>query len=144
MQPGNQGASGVRGSAQRSLIGATIGFFIGFGAVSLFGPTAHSFIEVMRLSPEQVGLLVAVPMLTGSLLRIPFGAWVDLNGGKRPFLILLLASVVGIGGLYWMLLTLYPAHLGAGSYPMPPGTRISDENREKPAVSPSATQCGAW
>ncbi len=117
MQAGNQGASGVRGSAQRSLIGATIGFFIGFGAVSLFGPTAHSFIEVMHLSPEQVGLLVAVPMLTGSLLRIPFGAWVDLNGGKRPFLILLLASVVGIAGLYWMLLSLYPAHLTQAHYP---------------------------
>ncbi|WP_297921803.1 MFS transporter [Metallibacterium sp.] len=107
----------MRGSAQRSLIGATIGFFIGFGAVSLFGPTAHSFIQVMQLSPEQVGLLVAMPMLTGSLLRIPFGAWVDLNGGKTPFLVLLLASVVGIGGLYWMLLTLYPAHLTPEYYP---------------------------
>ncbi len=118
MQPHEVGASGVvRGSAQRSLIGATIGFFIGFGAVSLFGPTAHSFIQVMRLSPEQVGLLVAMPMLTGSLLRIPFGAWVDLNGGKAPFLILLLASVVGIGGLYWMLLSLYPTHLTQAHYP---------------------------
>jgi len=112
-----RGAGGVRGSAQRSLIGATIGFFIGFGAVSLFGPTAHSFIKVMQLSPEQVGLLVAMPMLTGSLLRIPFGAWVDLNGGKLPFLLLLLASVIGIGGLYWMLLTLYPAHLTQAHYP---------------------------
>ncbi len=112
-----RGTGDVRGSAQRSLIGATIGFFIGFGAVSLFGPTAHSFIQVMQLSPEQVGLLVAMPMLTGSLLRIPFGAWVDLNGGKLPFLVLLLASVVGIGGLYWMLLTLYPAHLTQAHYP---------------------------
>lgn len=108
----------VRGSAQRALIGATIGFFIGFGAVSLFGPTAQSFIGAMQLSPEQVGLLVAMPMLTGSLLRIPFGAWVDLNGGKTPFLILLLASVVGIAGLYWMLLTLYPAHLTSEYYPL--------------------------
>ncbi len=118
MQSNASGAGPVRGSAQRSLIGATIGFFIGFGAVSLFGPTAQSFIKVMHLSPAQVGLLVAMPMLTGSLLRIPFGAWVDRNGGKLPFLILLLASLVGIGGLYWMLLTLYPAHLGVGSYPM--------------------------
>ncbi len=109
--------STVRGSATRSLVGATIGFFIGFGAVSLFGPTAQDFIKVMQLSPEQVGLLVAMPMLTGSLLRIPFGACVDLNGGKIPFLMLLLASVVGIGGLYWMLLSLYPEHLTAEHYP---------------------------
>ncbi len=118
MQTSKTARGQLSGSAQRSLIGATIGFFIGFGAVSLFGPTAQSFIKVMHLSPSQVGLLVAMPMLTGSLLRIPFGAWVDRNGGKLPFLMLLLASVVGIGGLYWMLLSLYPAHLSAAWYPM--------------------------
>jgi NNP family nitrate/nitrite transporter-like MFS transporter len=107
----------IRGDPSKSLIGATIGFFIGFGAVSLFGPTAQSFIKVMQLDPSQVGTLVAMPMLTGSLLRIPFGAWVDRTGGKLPFLILLVASVIGIAGLYWMLLTLYPAHLTQRHYP---------------------------
>lgn len=108
----------ANGSAQRSLIGATVGFFIGFGAVSLFGPTAQDFIKVMQLDPTQVGLLVAMPMLTGSLFRIPFGAWVDRNGGKLPFLVLLFASVIGIAGLYWMLLTLYPSHLTQENYPL--------------------------
>ncbi|MCB5944383.1 nitrate/nitrite transporter [Acidocella sp. KAb 2-4] len=107
----------LRGSPSQALNGATIGFFIGFGAVSLFGPTAHSFVKVMSLSPEQVGFLVAIPMLTGSLLRIPFGAWVDTTGGKLPFLILLILSVLGIGGLYYMLLTLYPDHLDQSHYP---------------------------
>ena len=107
----------LKGSPTRSLIGATVGFFIGFGAVSLFGPTAHGFIEVMQLTPTQVGFLVAIPMLTGSLLRIPFGAWVDRNGGKLPFLILLFASVIGIAGLWWMLLSLYPDRLAASHYP---------------------------
>ncbi len=108
----------IAGSPSRALIGATTGFFIGFGAVSLFGPTAHSFVKVMGLSPEQVGLLVAMPMLTGSLLRIPFGAWVDRSGGKRPFLVLLLASLLGIAGLYWMLQDLYPSHLTQAQYPL--------------------------
>lgn len=107
----------VKGSPTKSLIGATVGFFIGFGAVSLFGPTAHGFIEVMQLTPSQAGFLVAIPMLTGSLLRIPFGAWVDLNGGKRPLLILLIASVIGIAGLWWMLLALYPDQLTQSHYP---------------------------
>ena len=107
----------VAGTPNKALFGATVGFFIGFGAVSLFGPTAHSFIDVMKLTPGQVGVLVAIPMLTGSLLRIPFGAWVDNNGGKLPFLILLLLSVVGIAGLYWLLLTRYPDHLGQPQYP---------------------------
>lgn len=116
--PSNDMASVIRGSSAKALFGATVGFFIGFGAVSLFGPTAHSFIKAMQLSPQQVGFLVAIPMLTGSLFRIPFGAWVDRNGGKLPFLILLIASVVGIAGLYWMLLTLYPDHLTQAHYPL--------------------------
>jgi NNP family nitrate/nitrite transporter-like MFS transporter len=108
----------IVGSPNKALFGATLGFFIGFGAVSLFGPTAHSFIDVMKLSPGQVGFLVAIPMLTGSLLRIPFGAWVDNNGGKLPFLILLILSLIGIAGLWWMLLTLYPDHLSQSYYPL--------------------------
>jgi NNP family nitrate/nitrite transporter-like MFS transporter len=110
--------SDVSGTPNKALFGATIGFFIGFGAASLFGPTAQSFIEVMKLSPSQVGFLVAIPMLTGTLLRIPFGAWVDNNGGKLPFVVLLVLSVIGIAGLWWMLLTLYPADLTQAYYPM--------------------------
>ncbi|MGA8261792.1 MAG: MFS transporter [Arenicellales bacterium] len=106
------------GSPRDALFGATVGFFIGFGAVSLFGPTAHRFIEVMQLSPFQVGLLVSIPLLTGSLLRIPFGAWVDSTGGKQPFLVLLILSLIGIAGLWYMLLTLYPEHLTQKYYPL--------------------------
>ena len=106
-----------RGSPRRALLGATVGFFIGFGAVSLFGPTASRFIEVMQLSPFQVGLLVSMPLLTGSLLRIPFGAWVDTTGGKQPFLLLLLLSIVGIAELWYMLLVLYPDQLTQEHYP---------------------------
>ena len=60
---------------------------------------------VLRVGSEDWGVLVAMPMLTGSLLRIPFGASVDRNGGRLPFLAFLIASVIGIAGLYWMLPT---------------------------------------
>lgn len=108
----------LRGSPGKALFGATVGFFIGFGAVSLFGPTADRFIDAMQLGPSQVGLLVSIPLLTGSLLRIPFGAWVDTTGGKQPFLVLLLLSTVGIAGLWYMLLTLYPHGLTQAYYPL--------------------------
>ncbi len=101
----------IKGSANAALWAATIGFFIGFGSVSLFGPTAHLFAGIMQLTPTDIGLLVAIPMLTGSLLRIPFGAWVDSSGGRLPFLILLIASLIGMIGLFYMLKVLYPAHL---------------------------------
>lgn len=89
----------LTGSPVKGLIGATVGFFFGSAAVSLFGPTAHHFKTVMELSPTMVGILVAIPSLSGSILRIPFGAWVDTTGGKKPFLILMVMSLLGMAGL---------------------------------------------
>lgn len=108
----------VEGNSSQGLFGATLGFFIGFAAVSLFGPTAHQFKEVMQLSPVLVGLLVAAPALSGSLLRIPFSAWVDTTGGRKPFLVLLLLSIVGMLGLFLVVYLLYPNHLTRNLYPM--------------------------
>ncbi len=97
-----------KGSPLIGLTGTTLGFFFGFAAVSLYGPTAIKFKEAMDLTPAMVGLLVAIPSLTGSLLRIPFGAWVDITGGRKPFLILLVLSVIGLGGITLLLNTSYP------------------------------------
>src|SRR5262249_62335928 len=88
----------VKGSPAQGLTGATLGFFIGFAAVALFGPTAARFQQVMHLSPMAVGFLVAMPSLSGSLLRIPFSAWVDTTGGRKPFLVLLMLSVIRMAG----------------------------------------------
>ena len=98
----------VKGSPVRGLTGATLGFFFGAAAISLFGPSATRFKEAMDLDPAMVGVLVAIPSLSGSLLRIPFGAWVDTTGGKKPFLILMLLSIVGLGGLSLLLYNHYP------------------------------------
>jgi NNP family nitrate/nitrite transporter-like MFS transporter len=95
-----------------------LGFFVGFAAVSLFGPTAQRFQEAMGLSPVMVGFLVAAPALSGSLLRIPFGAWVDTTGGRRPFLLLLLLSLLGMLGLLGISWLLYPDRLTAAHYPL--------------------------
>ncbi|MEE8449435.1 MAG: MFS transporter [Thermodesulfobacteriota bacterium] len=108
----------LKGSPNEGLFGATLGFFIGFAAVSLFGPTSHKFKEVIDLSPVMVGLLVAAPSLSGSLLRIPFSAWVDTTGGRKPFLVLLSLSVVGMLGLTMVVYFLYPDRLDSGIYPL--------------------------
>lgn len=108
----------LKGAPKQGLFGATLGFFAGFAAVSLFGPTASRFKEVMDLSPVLIGLLVAAPSLSGSLLRIPFGAWVDTTGGRKPFLILLWLSVIGMLGLTLVIYFLYPEGLSASLYPL--------------------------
>jgi NNP family nitrate/nitrite transporter-like MFS transporter len=108
----------LKGTPSGSLFAATVGFAAGFAAVALFGPTASRFQEVMHLSPMMVGFLVSAPALSGSLLRIPFSAWVDSNGGRKPFLVLLTLSLVGMAGLLGVIAALYPEHLSRNLYPL--------------------------
>lgn len=108
----------LKGKPAHGLGGATAGFFFGFAAVALFGPTARVFQESLQLSPLLVGLLVATPALSGSLLRIPFAAWADTTGGRTPFLVLLWLSVAGMTGLSLMLGLLYPGRMSSGLYPL--------------------------
>ena len=107
---------GLQGDPRQGLIMGTWGFFIGFAAVALYGPAAHAFQQSMQLSPLLVGLLVAAPQLTGSLLRIPFGAWVDKAGGRLPMLTLFGVSIVGMWGLVFILVTV--PHITAALYPI--------------------------
>lgn len=94
----------LKGNPNRGLIGATLGFFIGFAAVSLYGPTSAVFKEAfVNLNPVLLALLISAPNLSGSLLRIPFSAWVDTTGGRKPLIVLLLLSIIGMGGLYVVL-----------------------------------------
>ena len=105
----------IKGSPARGLAAATLGFFFGSAAISLFGPSATKLNEVMELSPSMLGLLVAIPTLSGSLLRIPFGASVDENGGRKSFLWLMVLSVIGLAGLSLLLTTHYPDNM-EGTY----------------------------
>lgn len=105
----------IKGSPLQGLTAATIGFFFGSAAISLFGPSAALLHEVMDLSPSMMGLLVAIPSLSGSLLRIPLGAAVDANGGRKPFLLLMILSTIGLLGLT-LLLTLYYPNRMEGTY----------------------------
>jgi len=93
----------LRGSPASGLAGATLGFFVGFAAVSLFGPTAEYLRRTIGLTPALAGLLISVPNLSGSLLRIPFSAMVDTTGGRKPFLILLTLSIVGVAAVFVIL-----------------------------------------
>jgi NNP family nitrate/nitrite transporter-like MFS transporter len=72
----------------------------------------------MGLGPMAVGFLVAMPALSGSLLRIPFSAWVDTTGGRKPFLILLALSLSGMVGLTATVSLLAPAEMGPWLYPV--------------------------
>lgn len=110
--------SQLKGTPREALFAATLGFFFGFASVALFGPTAKKFQDVMNLGPMAVGFLVAIPALSGSLLRIPFSAWVDTTGGRKPFLLLMGLSLVGMAGLTLIARFAYPDHLSASMFPV--------------------------
>ncbi len=95
----------LKGSPAQGLAMGTWGFFVGFAAVALYGPAAKFFQEQMQIGGLALGLLVAAPQLTGSLLRIPFGAWVDRVGGRLPMLTLFGFSMIGMWGLVFILFT---------------------------------------
>jgi NNP family nitrate/nitrite transporter-like MFS transporter len=106
---------GLKGNPKIGLTMATLGFFVGFSAVSLFGSVATEFNKMLGLSGVLLGFLVGAPQLFGSLLRIPFGAWVDKAGGRKPLIILLAISIIGMIGLTSIL---YTGHLTVKMFPL--------------------------
>jgi NNP family nitrate/nitrite transporter-like MFS transporter len=64
---------------------ATLAFTTCFFAWSLLGPLAPDLQDALDLSDLQTSAMVAVPVLLGSLMRIPLGWLTDRYGGRRVF-----------------------------------------------------------
>ena len=75
---------------------ATVGFAVNFWAWALLSPLGPKFKEVLHLSPFQQALVVAVPVVVGSLGRIPVGALTDRFGGRVMFPLVSLATIVPV------------------------------------------------
>ena len=71
---------------------ATLSFFLSFAAWGLVGGLAPVFSDLYSLSASQTALLVAVPVLLGSIARLPMGILTDRFGGRAMFTFLLLFS----------------------------------------------------
>ncbi|MGH3341993.1 MAG: MFS transporter [Carbonactinosporaceae bacterium] len=75
---------------------ATLGFTINFWAWALIAPLAPTYRDLLDLSPLAVAAVVAVPVLVGSLGRIPVGALTDRYGGRRMFAAVSVTTVVPV------------------------------------------------
>jgi NNP family nitrate/nitrite transporter-like MFS transporter len=102
----------VRRGGVRALVLATLAFALCFSVWGLIAPLAPLFRQVYRLSNTQLGFLVAVPVILGSLLRIPAGIVTDRWGARIVFPALLLLLVVPI--TFTALSRSYGALVGAG------------------------------
>ncbi|HEV7211850.1 MAG TPA: MFS transporter [Blastococcus sp.] len=75
---------------------ATVGFAINFWAWALISPLGAFFTATLGLSAVQKSLLVAVPVLVGSLGRIPVGALTDRFGARVMFPLISALTIVPV------------------------------------------------
>lgn len=86
----------VPGRAWLMLALATLGFALNFWAWALLSPLGPRFKDSLDLSSFQQSLLVAVPVVVGSLGRIPVGALTDRFGGRVMFPLVSAATIVPV------------------------------------------------
>lgn len=84
---------------------ATLASTVGFWAWTMIGPLSARYTEAMDLTPTQTAVLVAMPILVGSIARVPVGVLTDRYGGRLMFTVLLgaTAPLVLATGLVGML-----------------------------------------
>jgi NNP family nitrate/nitrite transporter-like MFS transporter len=109
---------GVTGTPRRGLFLSTFVFFAGLTTIVFYGAAGPILEEQLALTGILHGLLLSSPHLSKAILRIPFGAWVDDVGGKKPFLILMASTIVGTGGLVITLFFTYPENFNMSLYPL--------------------------
>jgi len=78
---------------------STIAFTVCFMIWMMFAVIGIPIKKMLDLNETQFGLLIAMPVLTGSLIRLPLGMWTDKFGGRIVFFVLMLSTVIPI----WMI-----------------------------------------
>lgn len=73
---------------------ATIAFAVSFSLWGLISALAPRFRDIYGLSPFETSAMIAIPVILGSLLRIPMGILADRFGGRRVFALLLAFGIV--------------------------------------------------
>ena len=90
-----------------SVVGAsTLSFTVCFMVWMMFAVIGIPIKETLGLNETQFGVLVAMPVLTGSLIRLPLGMLTDKFGGRIVFMLLMASAIVPVwliahGTQYW-------------------------------------------
>ena len=93
------------------LVSSTFAFTICFAVWMMFAVIGIPIKTMLSLNETQFGLLAAMPVLTGSLVRIPLGVWTDRYGGRIVLTCVMACTVIPIYLLqfatqYWHFLVL--------------------------------------
>ena len=80
-----------------SVVGAsTVSFTVCFMVWMMFAVIGIPIKNTLGLNETQFGVLVAMPVLTGSLIRLPLGMLTDKFGGRIVFFTLMVSTIVPI------------------------------------------------
>ncbi|VFR84451.1 Nitrate/nitrite transporter [plant metagenome] len=95
----------------RVLAVSTLAFTVCFMVWMMFGVIGIPLQQSLDLSATQFGLLTAMPVLTGSLVRVPLGIWTDRYGGRIVMAVLMASTVPAIWLMahatqYWQFLVI--------------------------------------
>ncbi len=110
------------GQQSKSLAISTLAFTACFAVWTIFSIIGIKIKQNLGLNDAEFGLLVATPILTGSLSRIFLGIWTDQHGGRIVFFILMLATALAtwllstVSTYYMFLLAALGIGLAGGSF----------------------------
>lgn len=93
------------------LIVSTFAFTVCFMVWMMFGVIGIPIKKMLNLNSTQFGLLMSMPVLTGSLVRVPLGIWTDKFGGRIVMAAVMATTVpaiwmMGYATEYWHFLTI--------------------------------------
>jgi NNP family nitrate/nitrite transporter-like MFS transporter len=97
-----------------TLVACFLHFDFSFMVWILIGALGIPLADAAHLSPGQKGVVVAVPLLAGSLLRIPVGLCADYFGGRRVGIALLAFLFVPLA-LAWQIAPSLPSLIAIGA-----------------------------
>lgn len=92
MQGATQEAAGKERT--RVLVLSTVGFTVFFAVWVMFAVVGIPLRKELGLSDGEFALLAAIPILMGSILRVPVGILTDIVGGRIVFTALLLLTAI--------------------------------------------------
>lgn len=78
----------------KALFFSTFSFTVCFAVWTIFSIIGLKIKQDLGLTDTQFGILVATPILTGSLSRLILGIWTDQYGGRLVYFILMLTTAI--------------------------------------------------
>ncbi|WP_435521569.1 nitrate/nitrite transporter [Aquamicrobium terrae] len=90
-----------RADQQRALWLSTISFTLCFAVWTIFSIIGLSIKDELGLSEFEYGLLIATPVLTGSLTRLILGVWTERYGGRLVFAAQMILTGAATFALTW-------------------------------------------